>query len=128
MQLDLLQKESLSARKAKASASARKPTTRPMETKPAMPAQETTVIDDSEKAPSAFKTISEVADSLDVPQHVLRFWESRFSQIKPLKLRGGRRYYRPQDVDTLTKIKHLLYQQGYTIKGARKAFAHVKEE
>ena len=76
-----------------------------------------------EKAPGAFKTISEVAQLLDVPQHVLRFWESRFSQIKPLKLRGGRRYYRPQDIETLTTIQHLLYKQGYTIKGAKKAFA-----
>jgi DNA-binding transcriptional MerR regulator len=78
--------------------------------------------DDSDKAPGAFKTISEVAASLDVPQHVLRFWESRFPQIKPLKLRGGRRYYRPQDIEALQSIKHLLYKQGYTIKGARKIF------
>jgi DNA-binding transcriptional MerR regulator len=77
---------------------------------------------DEDKAPGAFKTISEVAGYLGVPQHVLRFWESRFSQIKPLKLRGGRRYYRPQDIETLTTIKHLLYKQGYTIDGARKAF------
>lgn len=77
---------------------------------------------DPDKAPGAFKTISEVAESLDVPQHVLRFWESRFSQIKPLKLRGGRRYYRPQDIEVLNTIKHLLYKQGYTIKGAKKIF------
>ena len=77
---------------------------------------------DIEKAPGAFKTISETAKFLDVPQHVLRFWESRFSQIKPLKLNGGRRYYRPQDISILTTIKHLLYKQGYTIKGAKKAF------
>lgn len=76
-----------------------------------------------EKSHGAFKTISEAATSLGVPQHVLRFWESQFSQIKPTKLRGGRRYYRPEDMEVLTKIKHLLYKQGYTIKGARKAFA-----
>ncbi len=75
-----------------------------------------------DKAPGAFKTISEVANSLSVPQHVLRFWESRFAQIKPLKLRGGRRYYRPEDIEVLTTIKSLLYKQGYTIKGAKKAF------
>jgi len=79
-----------------------------------------------EKAPGAFKTISEVAESLGVPQHVLRFWESRFSQIKPLKMRGGRRYYRPEDVTILTTIKNLLYKQGYTIKGAKKAFSQKK--
>jgi DNA-binding transcriptional MerR regulator len=71
------------------------------------------------KAPEAFRTISEVADELDIPQHVLRFWESRFSQIKPLKRAGGRRYYRPDDVDLLRGIKHLLYGVGYTIKGVR---------
>ena len=75
-----------------------------------------------EKELGAFKTISETAALLDVPQHVLRFWESRFSQIKPLKLNGGRRYYRPQDIQILTTIKNLLYKQGYTIKGAKKAF------
>ena len=79
-----------------------------------------------EKAPNAFKTISEVADFLGLPQHVLRFWESRFSQIKPLKLRGGRRYYRPDDIEILSTIKHLLYKQGYTINGAKKAFSHGK--
>jgi len=76
-----------------------------------------------EKSPGAFKTISEAADFLGVPQHVLRFWEGRFTQIKPLKLRGGRRYYRPEDMEILSTIKHLLYKQGYTIKGAKKAFA-----
>src|SRR5580704_3023383 len=76
-----------------------------------------------EKAAGAFKTISEAADFLGVPQHVLRFWEGRFKQIKPLKLRGGRRYYRPEDMETLATIKNLLYKQGYTIKGAKKAFA-----
>lgn len=71
-----------------------------------------------EKAPDAFRTISEVADELDIPQHVLRFWESRFPQIKPMKRAGGRRYYRPEDVDLLRGIKHLLYAEGYTIRGA----------
>jgi DNA-binding transcriptional MerR regulator len=83
---------------------------------------------DAEKAPSAFKTISEAAAFLEVPQHVLRFWESRFPQIKPLKLRGGRRYYRPEDIDILSTIKNLLYKQGYTIEGAKKAIAGKKED
>ncbi|MGE0233121.1 MAG: MerR family transcriptional regulator, partial [Flavobacteriaceae bacterium] len=74
----------------------------------------------SEKAPEAFRTISEVADLLDIPQHVLRFWETRFSQIKPLKRGGGRRYYRPEDVDLLRGIRHLLYGEGYTIKGVQR--------
>ncbi|MEO0543717.1 MAG: MerR family transcriptional regulator [Pseudomonadota bacterium] len=73
-----------------------------------------------DKSPDAFRTISEVADELDLPQHVLRFWETRFSQIKPLKRGGGRRYYRPSDVDLLNGIRHLLYDQGYTIKGVQK--------
>lgn len=73
------------------------------------------------KRPGAFKTISETAKLLGVPQHVLRFWESRFRHIKPLKMKGGRRYYRPEDIELLVRIKTLLYQQGYTIKGARKA-------
>ena len=73
-----------------------------------------------EKAPDAFRTISEVADDLDLPQHVLRFWETRFQQIKPLKRGGGRRYYRPEDVDLLKGIRHLLYDHGYTIKGVQK--------
>ena len=73
-----------------------------------------------EKAPSAFRTISEVADELDVPQHVLRFWETKFTQIKPLKRGGGRRYYRPEDVALLKRIHHLLYTEGYTIKGVQK--------
>jgi DNA-binding transcriptional MerR regulator len=72
-----------------------------------------------DKAPDAFRTISEVADDLDVPQHVLRFWESRFPQIKPMKRAGGRRYYRPEDVRLLQGIRHLLYVEGYTIKGVR---------
>jgi len=74
----------------------------------------------TDKSPDAFRTISEVADDLDLPQHVLRFWETRFSQIKPLKRGGGRRYYRPADVDLLRGIRHLLYEEGYTIKGVQK--------
>lgn len=73
-----------------------------------------------DKAPDAFRTISEVADDLDVPQHVLRFWETRFSQIKPMKRSGGRRYYRPDDVDLLKGIRHLLYGEGYTIRGVQR--------
>lgn len=80
------------------------------------------------KATHAFKTISEAAGMLSLPQHVLRFWESKFNQIKPLKLKGGRRYYRPQDIDTLITIKHLLYKQGYTIKGAKKALNTAKKQ
>lgn len=72
------------------------------------------------KAQGAFRTISEVADELDVPQHVLRFWETKFSQVKPLKRGGGRRYYRPEDVALLKHIHHLLYTEGYTIKGVQK--------
>ncbi len=73
-----------------------------------------------EKAPDAFRTISEVAEDLDVPQHVLRFWESRFREIKPLKRGGGRRYYRPDDVGLLRGIRHLLYGEGYTIRGVQR--------
>lgn len=73
-----------------------------------------------EKSPEAFRTISEVATELDVPQHVLRFWESKFSQVKPMKRGGGRRYYRPQDIDLLKGIRHLLYGEGYTIRGVQK--------
>lgn len=72
------------------------------------------------KSPTAFRTISEVASELDVPQHVLRFWESKFSQVKPLKRGGGRRYYRPEDVALLERIRSLLYSDGYTIKGVQK--------
>lgn len=72
------------------------------------------------KAADAFRTISEVADDLDVPKHVLRFWENRFPQIKPMKRGGGRRYYRPADLDLLRGIKHLLHNEGYTIKGVQK--------
>ncbi|GGB56685.1 MerR family transcriptional regulator [Roseibium aquae] len=74
----------------------------------------------TDKSPDAFRTISEVAEDLDLPQHVLRFWETRFSQIKPLKRGGGRRYYRPDDVELLRGIRHLLYGEGYTIKGAQR--------
>ena len=74
----------------------------------------------SRKSPDAFRTISEVAEDLDVPQHVLRFWESKFAQIKPLKRGGGRRYYRPEDIEVLRRIKTLLYSEGFTIKGAQK--------
>jgi DNA-binding transcriptional MerR regulator len=73
-----------------------------------------------DKSPDAFRTISEVADELDIPQHVLRFWESRFPQIKPMKRAGGRRYYRPDDVDLLRGIRHLLYGEGYTIRGVQR--------
>lgn len=73
-----------------------------------------------EKSPGAFRTISEVADELAVPQHVLRFWEGRFAQVRPLKRAGGRRYYRPDDVDLLKGIRLLLHGQGYTIKGAQR--------
>lgn len=73
-----------------------------------------------DKSPDAFRTISEVADDLDLPQHVLRFWETRFSHIKPLKRGGGRRYYRPDDVELLKGIRHLLYGEGYTIKGVQR--------
>jgi DNA-binding transcriptional MerR regulator len=72
------------------------------------------------KSPEAFRTISEVASDLDLPQHVLRFWESKFTQIRPLKRGGGRRYYRPEDIDLLRGIRHLLYADGYTIKGVQK--------
>nr|WP_284943807.1 MerR family transcriptional regulator [Acidisoma sp. PAMC 29798] len=72
------------------------------------------------KAPTAFRTISEVADDLHIPQHVLRFWETKFSQVKPLKRGGGRRYYRPDDITLLRRISHLLYTQGYTIKGVQR--------
>jgi DNA-binding transcriptional MerR regulator len=73
-----------------------------------------------EKSPEAFRTISEVSAELDVPQHVLRFWETRFAQVKPVKRAGGRRYYRPDDVDLLRGIRSLLYSEGYTIKGVQK--------
>tara|TARA_R110000824_G_scaffold401749_1_gene614547 strand:- start:89290 stop:89799 length:510 start_codon:yes stop_codon:yes gene_type:complete len=75
-----------------------------------------------QKSADAFRTISEVAAELDVPQHVLRFWESKFNQIRPLKRGGGRRYYRPEDVDLLRGVRTLLYNDGYTIKGVQKVF------
>jgi DNA-binding transcriptional MerR regulator len=78
-----------------------------------------------EKSPDAFRTISEAAEELDVPQHVLRFWETRFAQIKPMKRAGGRRYYRPGDVELLKGIRSLLYKDGYTIKGLQRI---LKEE
>ena len=74
----------------------------------------------TKKSSRAFRTIGEAASVLDVPQHVLRFWEVKFSQITPVKRRGGRRYYRPKDIDLLLKIRKLLYQDGYTIKGVQK--------
>lgn len=74
----------------------------------------------SKKAPNAFRTISEVADELHIPQHVLRFWETKFPQVKPLKRGGGRRYYRPDDIALLRRISDLLYTQGYTIKGVQR--------
>jgi DNA-binding transcriptional MerR regulator len=73
-----------------------------------------------QKAPDAFRTISEVAEEVNVPQHVLRFWESRFAQIRPLKRGGGRRYYRPDDVDLLRGVRHLLYGEGYTMRGVQR--------
>lgn len=73
-----------------------------------------------EKHPGAFRTISEVADELDVPQHVLRFWETKFVQVRPVKRAGGRRYYRPEDVDLIKGIRRLLHEQGYTIRGAQR--------
>ena len=73
-----------------------------------------------EKSIDAFRTISEAAEELDVPQHVLRFWETRFSQIRPMKRGGGRRYYRPEDMDLLRTIRSLLYGEGYTIRGVQR--------
>lgn len=99
---------------------------KPAASKPAI--KKADVASNENKAPSAFKTISEAADILGVPAYVLRFWESQFPQIHPTKSRGGRRYYRPEDMEVLTTIKELLYKQGYTIKGARKAFSQVKQE
>ena len=72
------------------------------------------------KSATAYRTISEVSDELDVPQHVLRFWETKFSQVRPLKRGGGRRYYRPEDVNLLRRIQTLLYRDGYTIKGVQR--------
>ena len=77
-----------------------------------------------EKSPDAFRTISEVAEDLAVPKHVLRFWEGKFTQLRPMKRGGGRRYYRPEDVDLLRGIRVLLYDEGYTIKGVQKILRH----
>ena len=74
----------------------------------------------TKKSKEAFRTISEAADELDVPQHVLRFWETKFSQIRPMKRAGNRRYYRPEDVELLRVVRHHLYDDGYTIKGVQK--------
>lgn len=114
MQLDFLPKES--------SPNVRTPLNSSMNSE--LPVSDDSESHDDEKAPRAFKTISEAATLLDVPQHVLRFWESKFTQIKPLKMRGGRRYYRPEDMEVLSTIKHLLYKEGYTIKGAKKAISN----
>ena len=84
---------------------------------------ETSIISDNgykSKSAEAFRTISEASIELGLPQHVLRFWESKFIQIKPLKRGGNRRYYRPEDLDILRKIRNLLYDEGYTIKGVQK--------
>lgn len=83
------------------------------------------------KTPEAFRNITEVSSMLNVPTHVLRFWETRFSQLKPIKRNGGRRYYRPEDIILLKRIQELLYDQGYTIKGAQqvlKSFTKPKED
>lgn len=95
------------------------------ETSPSMEDQILNAIEEegtsrSEKGPLAFRTISEVADELHVPQHVLRFWETRFEQVRPLKRGGGRRYYRPSDIDLLRYIADLLYTKGYTVKGVQR--------
>ena len=82
----------------------------------------------SEKSFGAYKTISEVSKSINVPSHVLRFWETKFSQVKPIKRSGGRRYYRSEDIQTLSSIRELLYNEGYTIKGAQKVLkSHLKK-
>ena len=83
----------------------------------------------TEKSVSAYKTISEVSKQIDVPSHVLRFWETKFGQVKPIKRSGGRRYYRSEDIDVLVQIRTLLYKEGYTIKGAKKALkSYLKTE
>ena len=83
----------------------------------------------TEKSVSAYKTISEVSKQIDVPSHVLRFWETKFGQVKPVKRSGGRRYYRSEDIDVLIQIRTLLYKEGYTIKGAKKALkSYLKTE
>lgn len=86
----------------------------------AVPAERLTAPARTEKSAAAFRTISEVANELDLPQHVLRFWESKFTAIRPMKRGGGRRYYRPEDVALLKRIRDLLHNDGYTIKGVQK--------
>ena len=81
----------------------------------------------AEKSVSAYKTISEVSKLINVPSHVLRFWETKFTQVKPIKRSGGRRYYRSEDIEVLSSIRELLYNEGYTIKGAQKVLkSHLK--
>ena len=80
----------------------------------------------SDKSQWAYRTISEVSEQLDVPAHVLRFWETKFTQLKPMKRSGGRRYYKASDLDLLTRIRDLLYRDGFTIKGAQKALREKK--
>ncbi|NCF46815.1 MAG: MerR family transcriptional regulator, partial [Alphaproteobacteria bacterium] len=81
----------------------------------------------AEKSVSAYKTISEASKLIDVPSHVLRFWETKFTQVKPIKRSGGRRYYRSEDIEVLSSIRELLYNEGYTIKGAQKVLkSHLK--
>ena len=80
------------------------------------------------KSVDAYRTIGEVAQTLEIETHVLRFWEGKFSQIKPIKRRGNRRYYRKEDIDLLKKIKNMLYEEGYTIKGAQRYFSNSKLE
>ena len=87
-----------------------------------MGAPERATVPRLQKSASAFRTISEVSAELDVPQHVLRFWETKFTQVRPLKRGGGRRYYRPEDVELLSRIRELLYRDGYTIKGVQRLF------
>lgn len=80
----------------------------------------------SDKSQWAYRTISEVSEQLDVPAHVLRFWETKFTQLKPMKRSGGRRYYKASDLELLTRIRDLLYRDGFTIKGAQKALREKK--
>ena len=94
----------------------------------AMSGKELTKILSTNKSSEAFRTIREVAEIIDVPQHVLRFWESKFRQVNPLKRGGGRRYYRPDDVILIKRIKKLLYDDGYTIKGVQKLLNESKNK
>lgn len=82
----------------------------------------------NQKSPDAFRTISEVADDLQIPQHVLRFWETRFPEVSPIKRNGGRRYYRPEDIEILKHISDLLYVKGYTIKGVQRLLSEKSEQ